>query len=490
MIEMRLCGLAAVLLFLLAGVASAAGPATVTVQSHRIVEADPGRKLGLNLNIFTDGELAEASFDDLAATLRRMGVRWLRYPGGEKSDGVRWAFPPYDRPEPAPLREDVWPGNDPGLWRTPLGFDRFIELCRAVGAEPIVVVAYDSAYPASPSSHGPSREELIEMAAAWVKYANVTRGYRVRYWEIGNESYGTSYNGGATARQYAADYHAFAEAMKAVDDSILVGANGPGDVDGRTQRAGRRAEPAWWPHLIGRHRQRVDFVSLHHYPGWGWNGYDAYPARWAQLDDIAGTASRLAERFRAAGRWRRVPALVTEYNVHDWSPGGWPANNDLGHALALAEGLGRLLASPAVDAALVWNTRWVESDRPHPLFDVFDASLNLRPTGEALAAWARMTAGGAAMVACGSDDGAIAAFACRDPDGVAHRVLLVNRGHAVRPVRLRFAQGGGRLAGAATFTAGSPQSVAPRWRPLVGRPVLRLPPTSLTLVEIRRAGTP
>ncbi|MGE5527817.1 MAG: hypothetical protein ACM3X6_01565, partial [Patescibacteria group bacterium] len=33
------------------------------------------------------------------------------------------------------------------------------------------------------------RQDLIDTAAAWVRYANVVKGYGVKYWEIGNEAW-------------------------------------------------------------------------------------------------------------------------------------------------------------------------------------------------------------------------------------------------------------------------------------------------------------
>ncbi len=43
-----------------------------------------------------------------------------------------------------------------------------------------------------------------EEAAGWVRYANVTKGYGIKYWEIGNENYGNGHYGAA----WEADDHA------------------------------------------------------------------------------------------------------------------------------------------------------------------------------------------------------------------------------------------------------------------------------------------
>ena len=82
-------------------------------------------------------------------------------------------------------------------------------------------------------------------AASWVRYANVTRDYAIRRWQIGNENSGSWEEGGSvSARQYATRFVQYAKAMKAVDPTISV--YGPltpeanwlsdasGDFDGRS----------------------------------------------------------------------------------------------------------------------------------------------------------------------------------------------------------------------------------------------------------------
>src|SRR5436190_1896173 len=69
--------------------------------------------------------------------------------------------------------------------------------------------------------------------AAWVRYANVTKGYGAKYWEIGNEIYGNGHYGAdweadshpaKTPVEYANNVVAYADAMKAVDPSVKIGA--------------------------------------------------------------------------------------------------------------------------------------------------------------------------------------------------------------------------------------------------------------------------
>ena len=58
-------------------------------------------------------------------------------------------------------------------------FDSFMGTVQKIGAQPILIANYGTGTP--------------QEAAGWVQYANITKGYGVKYWEIGNEVYGNGY---------------------------------------------------------------------------------------------------------------------------------------------------------------------------------------------------------------------------------------------------------------------------------------------------------
>lgn len=97
-------------------------------------------------------------------------------------------------------------------WVTPPAwtFDKFVEYIQTMSdIEALICVNYGTGTP--------------EEAAAWVKYANVTKKLGIKFWEIGNEMDGYWEEGGpVTAAQYARKYLAYARAMKRVDPSILI----------------------------------------------------------------------------------------------------------------------------------------------------------------------------------------------------------------------------------------------------------------------------
>jgi alpha-L-arabinofuranosidase len=76
--------------------ATASAQDLVTVDTFSVV-ADVKRKpIGINVNFLLDDDANRTSaLQSLAQALRMAGVKYLRYPGGEKSDGYLWSVPPY-----------------------------------------------------------------------------------------------------------------------------------------------------------------------------------------------------------------------------------------------------------------------------------------------------------------------------------------------------------------------------------------------------------
>jgi len=156
--------------------------------------------LGLNVNFLADHAEMRGRGQGYLAALRQMGVRSLRYPGGEKSNEYFWSQPPWTSSHPTLSLT----GSDARLVKSsrlvsengefcvqPMDFDEFIALCHELSAEPVICVGLGSAYIQNrPGSlTGSSRAQVLENAIEWVRYANQVKGYGIKYWEIGNESY-------------------------------------------------------------------------------------------------------------------------------------------------------------------------------------------------------------------------------------------------------------------------------------------------------------
>jgi hypothetical protein len=132
--------------------------------------------------------------------------------------------------------------------------DRFVAYCKTTGAQPVlqVPVIKDAAgQPATPQD-----------AADMVTYANVTRGYGIKYWSIGNEPdlYTSQALQPATyaATDYCATFKQFVTAMKGADPTIQI--LGP--------ELSWKYIPGndWLTPFLDGCKDSVDIVSVHRYP--------------------------------------------------------------------------------------------------------------------------------------------------------------------------------------------------------------------------------
>jgi hypothetical protein len=153
------------------------------------------------------------------------------------------------------LRFMRFPGGSYGDLNTisPKQYDDFIALCRTLNAEPHIHVRYLDRTPAD--------------AAETVRYVNIEKGYGVRYWAIGNEA--PFFYLDETADHYAAAWRDFAEAMLAVDPSIvLVGPDfsqfGPAEL--ALTRSDVAEAREWTRVFLEANGDLLGLVTFHRYP--------------------------------------------------------------------------------------------------------------------------------------------------------------------------------------------------------------------------------
>jgi hypothetical protein len=262
-------------------------PVTVTVNARAGLARVPGTGVGVNHAVWD----ARLGTDDVADLLKDAGVRMMRYPGGSYSDIYHWA-------------DNTAPG---GYVAPDTDFDHFMSGVRRAGAQPIVIANYGTGTP--------------EEAAGWVRYANVTKDYGVKYWEIGNELYGNGHYGSdweaddhadKSPEAYANGVVAYADAMKAVDPDVKIGAvlttpgNWPDGLVG-TGDAG-----TWNKVVLSIAGPKIDFVILHWYPG-GSTAAEAL-AKPDQLDDAVYLVRRQIADYAGAGS-DRIGIALTEINT-------------------------------------------------------------------------------------------------------------------------------------------------------------------------------
>ena len=224
------------------GAAAAAwSTVNVTVNAAEGLGTIPSTAYGLNTAVW-DSQMNTTQTQGL---LKAAGVEMLRYPGGSYGDAYNWQ-------NNTVQGGFVAPGTD---------FDQFMGTAQAIGAQPILIANYGTGTP--------------QEAAAWVQYANVTKGYGVKYWEIGNEQYGDGIYGAnweannysdKSPAQYATELLQFASAMKAVDPSIKIGAvlTLPGNWPDSVVASGASGD--WNQQVLSIAGPAIDFAIVHFYP--------------------------------------------------------------------------------------------------------------------------------------------------------------------------------------------------------------------------------
>jgi len=247
----------------------------------------PPTALGVNDAVW-DSQLGTPAVSDL---LKSAGVRMMRYPGGSYGDIYHW-------------KDNTAPG---GYVAPNTDFDTFMGSVQRVGAQPMIIANYGTGTP--------------EEAADWVRYANVTKHYGVTYWTIGNELYGNGHYGAnweadnhadKSPTGYANGVVAFADAMKAVDPTVKIGAvltmpaNWPDAVvaDG---------DPGNWNKtVLSIAGSKIDFVDLHWYPGGGSAAESL--TKPAQLTDALYLVRQQLSKY-AGSNASRIGISLTETNV-------------------------------------------------------------------------------------------------------------------------------------------------------------------------------
>jgi hypothetical protein len=460
----------------------------INVDASQVLNDVADRPVGINMNYLMDGTyLGSGQISELKAALQGMGVRFLRYPGGEKSDNYLWSVAPWNKSAPVVARPGLmeWPSGDTRFTKadhrtlksTALDFDEFIELSKSIGAEPILVVAYDGMYKKAATQQAgiPTREQLLINAEEWVRYANMIKKYGVKYWMIGNESFkNCEYNGCATAEQYRDDIVEFATRMKKIDPSIKIIVNGE--------------EEGWWATLLPKAAAYVDYLGLSNYPAWNYTGgYEYYRTHQPDFMRVVNIAANAITKYTPAEDKERIKIFVTEFNAIDWS-GAWKNTNDLGHALFSFEMLGEHLTKPIVVSTNFWTTRWAKNTINHEVNDALTKYANMTPGGKALAIWGNYLL--PKMIHTTSTK-VIRTFACQDPATGKLHIFLINKDIKPQQATISLLNYVHSFNGKRwEYSGKGPRDLFPVWiqkesvesnRPSLA---IQLPATSITVLEL------
>jgi len=435
--------------------------------------------VGINLDFFMDGGRFPQAGRTVTGAVGDMGMRFLRYPGGEKSDLYLFSKPPYEKAQPGMARSgglEDYPDmitKDLDFIYDPLDFDEYIAICHATHAEPVVVVAAD--YYLIPLKKGQwvtPREKLIQHAAEWVRYANIKKKYGVRYWMIGNESWNSN-NKNSSAGIYASDVIEFSKAMKEVDSTILIIANGSGDEFFKT--------------VLNKAGDYIDRLTVSNYGVYNfYRGYATYRDTSQILIWPAISAINAMNTFASPAQLKKLKMIVAEYGSIDWA-GLWHGSNDMGHAIVTFDMTGQLLLQPEIEFSCFWNTRWIENESKPPRdHDALDKDGNLNPTGRALSIWGNFLGG---RMVKSDTTGKIISYASFDPTSHTLFAYLVHKGDQSENIVLRIDDRKiKKVQKVWEFFGTSPEDPRPVWQqvqPVKNGNSFTLKGTSITVIKMK-----
>jgi hypothetical protein len=210
-------------------------------------------------------------------------------------------------------------GPPPAIFDTSQ-LDAFVAYCRTIGAEPILQVPVlgdvDGGIPTA------------QTAADMVTYANVTKGYGIRYWEIGNEPdiYSTAYDARVplTPGDLCTLYRAYVPAMKTANAAAPDGGV-PMTILGPELGYKYTAGMDYLTPFLDDCKDYIDIVSVHRYPFSGGATPGGAPAASISgaLDDVTAYRNVLASLKATVRAHARpgTPLAITEANIsYDYTP--------------------------------------------------------------------------------------------------------------------------------------------------------------------------
>jgi alpha-L-arabinofuranosidase len=296
--------------------------------------------VGENSKIANIGGIRKALVEALAK-IKPSVVRW---PGGCFADSYDWrdgVGPRDKRPRHTNFWRDApeWPKDTPdGPWKydtNHFGTNEFARFCKLVNAQPYFAANLRSL----------TAKDFYE----WVEYCNSPAGtttpadlraaagdrepFNVRYWGVGNESWGCG--GNFTPEEYAQEYRRFSEWVPRYGVNLAFIGSGPngGDLGWSRRFFGRLAERGGFGRLWG--------WALHHY---SWNVTGGRTTDWYQgkgdavnfpneewyelLSEADKMESLINDHWAVMGefdRQHRVKLVIDEWG--SWYKPGTEANN-------------------------------------------------------------------------------------------------------------------------------------------------------------------
>jgi len=309
-------------------------PVHLKIDARQPLRPADARWFGLNTAIW------DGNFDTptTSGALAELGTQILRFPGGSASDEYHWAT--------GKSSTNTW------AWGT--SFANFTHVATNVHAQAMITVNYGTGTPGE--------------ASAWVRSANLTNHLSFRYWEIGNECYGSwetdANNLPHDPYTYAVRAAQYITQMKAADPTIKIGVvAAPGETSYASYTTHFAVNPrtgttnyGWTPILLSTLKSlgvTPDFLIHHVYPEYGVDDDQNLllsSGNWA--GDAGDLRQQISDYFGGGGT--NLELLCTENNSDSGSQG--KQSTSIVNGLFLADSLAQLMKTE-FNGFIWWDLR-------------------------------------------------------------------------------------------------------------------------------------
>jgi len=428
----------------------------VSVNAKNPIRRVDARMFGLNTAIW-DGVFNTGTTAEL---LNEVDNQALRFPGGSISDVYHW-------------KTNMSEGQT-FQWAT--SFDAFANIATTTNAQAFITVNYGTGTP--------------EEAAEWVKYSNRTKNHDFKYWEVGNENYGTWEADNNTRPHdpvtYVTRFKEYARQMKSVDHHIKIGAVIVVDEDSNANYTDETVtnprtgltHNGWSAVMLATFKKLgfvPDFVIYHRYEQGPGDESDVFllnsSKTWA--NDAAKIRQMLNDYLGQDAR--RVEVTCTENNSVFASPG--KQTTSLVNGLFLADSMGNILKAE-FNAFFWWdlrngqeggnnNSSFLYGWRRYGDYGIVNSAnpagpADRYPTFYVYKLLQHFARGGETVVSATSDYNGLGVYAVRDMDR-SLRLLIINK-HPTAALNAKVTIDGFRASSyqSQVYTYGIPQDEAAR----------------------------
>jgi len=210
---------------------------------------------------------------DAIAALKSLHSGVYRFPGGNFVSAHEWRYAIGDPDKRLSVYDPVWRALQPN----DIGTDEFMTMCKLLDVEPYITLNAGTGDEWSAAQYVEYANGSVSTPMGKLRASNGhPEPYHVKFWGIGNEAWGFSYQYGAMRlNQFEYKHNQFARAMKQVDPTIKLIASGamPDTMTGSKEslNLGTNLVPPylspadWTGGLLANCFNNIDLISEHFY---------------------------------------------------------------------------------------------------------------------------------------------------------------------------------------------------------------------------------